>query len=356
MPCYHPLIRLEERGKRIKASDGHYYNKSIIVSPEKYELEMNNDTKYFRKQTIPCGKCIGCRLDYSREWANRGYLESKLWEQNWFVTLTYDDDNIEIPELIEMKDGRVIFEEQALEDGENWLGTLVPKDLTQFIKNLRQIMKRDYNEDGIRFMACGEYGGETERPHYHLILFNLNLPIEDLYDPHISNKEIYYKSHIIERAWGKGLHNISEATWNTIAYTARYITKKINGKISEEYYANKGQKKEFLRVSRMPGIGQGYYDLHKEEIYSKDEIIIKNKAGIISCKPPKYFDELYKAENPEAFKEIQEKRKREGKVAQSLKDMQTSISRSERLEIEERTKEEKTQKLIRAMEAGKNRA
>lgn len=349
MTCYHPLIRVEERGKKIKAQDGHYYNKAKIIRPEHLKsLEMACDTAYVKKQIIPCGKCIGCRLDYSREWANRGYLESKLWKQNFFVTITYNEDNINIPEWIEDQDG------YTYDNDGTWTGTLVPKHLTQFIKNVRQIMKREHNQDNIRFMACGEYGTETERPHYHIIFFNLKLPIEDLYNPRIIHKEIYYQSHIIERAWKYGISNVSECSWNTIAYTARYITKKINGPNSLQEYSEKGQIKEFFRVSRMPGIGEGYYQKHWKEIYEKDEIIIKNKQGIISCKPPKYFDELYKKDHPNEWKELQWKREREAKNANKIKDLETSIFRQEQLLIDERSKEESTQKLIRTFEMNKN--
>lgn len=228
MPCYHPKIRVEDTSKWKKAQDGHRYHPATVYTPSQFgELEQVKSNIIFDYQIIPCGNCIGCRLEYSREWANRGYLESKLWNQNsnWFVTITYDNDHLQKKREIETSDGFTYYH-----DGDN--GTLIPSDLTQFVKNVRQIMKRDYNQDGIRFMACGEYGSEeyTERPHYHIIFFNLNLPLEDLYNPRIlgsyNEKNVYYQSHIIERAWDKGISNVSNATWNTIAYTARYIIRK----------------------------------------------------------------------------------------------------------------------------------
>ena len=343
MPCYHPLIATPS-GRKRTAKDGHKYFQMQIFNPEEFELEQNDKYDQEYHFLIPCRQCIGCRLEYSREWANRGYLESKLWDQNWFATLTYDEEHIPY------KDEVVTSNEITFTDDGSWNGTLNPKHLTQFLKNLRQIMKREYDEDNIRFMACGEYGGETERPHYHIILFNLNLPVEDLYNPRLINHEVYYQSHIIERAWGKGICNISEATWNTIAYTARYITKKINGEISEDLYASKGQEREFLRTSRMPGIGEGYYRKHWEEIYEKDEIIIKNKSGVISSKPPKYFDRLFEEEHPEEFEKIKKKRRERATIEQQLKDKTTSVSRKVQAEIEEREKDEHTVRLIRAME------
>lgn len=346
MSCYHPLIRVENLHKIETAIDGHKYYHAHIEHPNDYiqRIEELKDSQFYRYQLIPCNNCIGCRLDYSREWANRGYLEAKCWKQNYFVTITYEESNMKVLEEC-LDENEITY----WNDG-TWNGTLVPEELTQFIKNIRQIMSRDYNQDGIRFMACGEYGEENERPHYHIIFFNLNLPLNTFYNPKIINNEMYYQNTIIERAWKKGISNISEASWNNIAYTARYITKKVNGKTSSEYYASKGQSKEFLRVSRAPGIGKYYYDKHKKEIYERDEIIIKNKTGIISCKPPKYFDSLYEKENPEHFKKIKKERIKRAKSNAKLEDQAISVTRLNRLAIEERTKDAKNQQLIRSME------
>lgn len=348
MPCYHPLIRIEELGKWATAEDGHKYHPARVISQETLnDLELSDNMQksaYHKTQIIPCGKCIGCRLDYSREWANRGYLEAKQWKQNYFVTITYDENHLPQPDEIETKDGFTYT------DNGEWNGCLVKKDLTQFIKNVRQIMKRDHNQDNIRFMACGEYGEQGARPHYHIIFFNLNLPLEDLFEPKIINKEMYYRSHIIERAWNKGISNVSEASWNNIAYTARYITKKINGPESEDLYAENGKIKEFFRVSRMPGIGEQYYRDHWKEIYDKDEIIVKNKAGIVASRPPKYYDKIFEKEHPEEWKKIKAKREHMAKMNNKVKDQQSSLFRQEQNEVNERSKEEQHLKLQRMIE------
>lgn len=344
MPCYSPKIRIEDKNKWIKASDGHLYHPakiqkaSTILGDRLEDVDRYETNKIYKSAhlygytTIPCGECIGCRLEYSRQWANRGYCESKCWNQNWFITLTYDEDNL-----------------PTTDEG---IPTLVPEHMTMFMKSLRQIMKRDHFQDNIRFMGCGEYGSERERPHMHLILFNCNFPTESFYKPRVINNEIYYQNKIIERAWKHGISNISECTWNNIAYTARYITKKINGKLEEEAYAE-NQKKEFFRVSRMPGIGEQYYQEHKHNIYKRDEIIIKNKEGTITTKPPKYFDKLYEKEYPEEFKKIKAKRKKQIMDLNAVKDSLFSNQRLEHLAIEEVYKEEQTQALIRSFENAK---
>lgn len=350
MGCYKPMIRRENLGKWKKAADGHLYHPANIFSSDKLELYDKKDWGNYKYEFIPCGKCIGCRLDYSRNWANRGYLESLLWEQNWFVTLTYDDKYLPYQDEWTTTEG-ITYTDQDLEELE-WKGTLEPNDFTQFMKNLRQIMKREYGVDGIRFIGCGEYGTEERRPHYHLILFNFNIPVDQLYEPHLKDGDYSYKCKLIERAWSErkgkacecmGICDVTPATWNTIAYVARYITKKINGKESEDFYAMQGELKEFFRCST--GIGKGYYDLHKEDIYKYDQILIKNKKGSHWVKPPKYFDDLYEQEEPEKMKQIKQNRKKLQLQQLINKSKLTSLTRWEQLQLEQDLKEKDAQML-----------
>lgn len=45
---------------------------------------------------IPCGQCIGCRLDRSRDWAIRCVCEADMYRKNCFVTLTYDEEHCDV--------------------------------------------------------------------------------------------------------------------------------------------------------------------------------------------------------------------------------------------------------------------
>lgn len=358
MQCYKPLIRREDTYKWKTAKDGHKFHDFTVFSSDRLEDYLkNHPLGRYRYDQIPCGRCIGCRLDKSRDWANRGYLEASMYpDKNWFVTLTYDDKFLTTPESITTTNDITYTELDELE----WKGTLVPAELKQFMKNFRQIMKREYNQDGIRFMACGEYGEEGRRPHYHLIIFNADLPSETFYAPHVNfQKNTSWKNTIIERAWGrddkkhkeaKGICDISEANWNNIAYTARYITKKQYGKEAEDFYAAQGEEIEFFRTSNgggikdpknnPGGIGKPYYDLHKEEIYKIDKILIRNKKGSHWVTPPKYFDDLYERECPEAFEEIKKRRRKKAAEQALMKAETTSLTMWEQLQIEQATKED----------------
>lgn len=344
MGCYTPLVRVEDLSKWSTAIDGHKYHPAKVFSTN--QLELLHDTGYHKYELINCGECIGCRLDYSRDWANRGYLEMLTSQNAYFITLTYDNNHIFIPDQMTTSQDVTYTELQELE----WKGSLVPKDFTQFLKSLRQKVKREFGVDGVRFIGCGEYGARAEgrRPHYHLIIYNLPLPTETFYKPRISwGKDVYYQNYFLEDVWDKGILNICEANWNNIAYTARYITEKVNGKESEDFYAALGEQKEFLRSSRQPGIGRAYYDAHKFEIYKEDSILIRNKKGAFWVKPPKYFDRLFEKEYPEEFAKVKAKRKNDKITADNLKSFMTSLNQWEQLQVERRTKEAETSTLTR---------
>lgn len=345
--CYKPLARLESKTHFLTAKDGHKYGQPRIISTESLEdvvKNMNINLKDYKVQMIPCGKCIGCRLDYAKEWANRGYLECMTSENNWFITLTYDDEHLNTPEEMTTSD-EITFTELQEND---WKGTLWPADLKQFMKNLRQILSREHDHAGIKFMAAGEYGEQGERPHFHVILYNCPLPTETFYDSRIDwKKDVYWKCDIIDRAWGKGIAEVGEANWNTIGYTARYITKKLNGEESEYFYAAKGQIREFMRTSKRPAIAREYFDKNMLQIYDNDKVLIVNKSGCHWQTPPKYFDRLFKELDPNRWKEIQGRRINRKVKALQMKAETTSLTMWEQLQVEQLYKENCTKTLKR---------
>ncbi|MDO5343060.1 MAG: replication initiation protein [Bacteroidia bacterium] len=205
---------------------------------------------------IPCGQCIGCRLEKSRQWAMRCVCESSLWDYNIFLTLTYDNEHL-------------------------------PADLSLHKDHLQKFMKRLRKEfgDGIRFYACGEYGNLNERPHYHLILFNFRL---------LDAEPIRYKpsplfiSPSLSKLWPFGFHSFGSVTFDSAAYVARYCTKKLTGDLAEEHYH--GREPEFALMSRRPGIGHDWLQKYQSDVYPNDFVVMR---GGLKLKPPTYFDNLY---------------------------------------------------------------
>lgn len=233
---------------------------------------------------IPCGQCTSCRLERSRQWAIRCMHEASLHDENCFLTLTYDDDHLP-------KGGSLFFE-----------------DFQKFMKRLRKHFvkkcpagltkeERDlyFKHNRIRYYHCGEYGDRTRRPHYHCLLFGLD-PLDKYLWSRTEFSKLYV-SHTINRIWGKGNVIIGDCNFHTAAYTARYIMKKVNGKLADDHYKtfnpDTGEivqlKPEYTTMSRSPGIGSDWIKARHKYVYDDDFVIVNGKK----CKPPKFYDSVY---------------------------------------------------------------
>jgi len=262
MPCYHPIqgYRSTELGKTGK--------RKIVFSPTKGYVDL--------PVKVPCGQCIGCRIDRSQAWAARCVHESQFHDQNCFITLTYAPEN--------------------LPPG----GTLVKKHFQDFMKRLRKNSGKK-----IRFFHCGEYGENLERPHYHAILFGLDFP-DKVKHTQNARGEIIYTSPLLERIWGKGHCTVGPLTYETAAYTARYIMKKITGDMAESHY--QGRLPEYITMSLKPGIGNKFFEEYQNDVFPSDYIVIRGSQK----KVPKYYDRQLEKLDPEYFEKVKSARVRRG--------------------------------------------
>lgn len=269
MSCYHPLLYVPSTA--VNSDTGKRRGTVISFIPLEARVP---DQEYIE---IPCGKCIGCRLDYSRQWADRMALEAKQYadDELWFFTLTYDNEHL--PMVV--KNG-------------NAAATLCKRDVQLFMKSLR----KHFSEQKIRFFCSGEYGPKTNRPHYHMVLFGLRLDDLTFYKVGDSGFN-YYNSKIIETLWKRGHVVISPANWQTMNYTARYVVKKLKG-FERIVYEQAGIVPPFSLQSRKPGIAG---DAFSREMFKHSCIILPNgrKASF-----PRYFKKLLEREDPDIFEEM----------------------------------------------------
>jgi hypothetical protein len=270
MPCYSPLTGY--RSKDLTAK-----NKRKIVFNIKYALDDS-------EVTIPCGSCIGCRFEKSRQWALRCVHEASLHDDNCFITLTYNNENLPTDHSL---------------------------DKTHFQKFMKRLRKK-FTGQTIRFYHCGEYGEKNNRPHYHACIFGMDFPDKVLHTT-TKNGDKLYRSKLLTQIWGKGEQNyIGELNFKTAAYTARYIMKKINGDKADEHYRFTDEKTgeqhqiipEYTTMSRRPGIAANWYKNFKTDVYPSDEVIIKG----IPMQPPKYYDSILEKENPFLYDDIKHDR------------------------------------------------
>lgn len=250
MACFHPLSAWQ-------LVDG-----SIVFA------ERGN---VLRSLTLPCGQCVGCRLERSRQWAVRCFHESQLHDFNSFITLTYDDSHLP-PN-----------------------GSLVYRDFQLFMKLLR----KSRAPNPVRFFMCGEYGETFFRPHFHACLFNVFFSDRRLLKRLPSGSNLY-RSPELESLWTKGFSSIGDVTFESAAYVARYCLKKVTGPSASSHYtrvdSDTGEiyniTPEFTRMSLKPGIGANWFRRYRSDVFNDDKDFVVVRG--VKMKPPRYYDNLLK--------------------------------------------------------------
>ncbi len=325
MSCYHPQtavvlgVDLKTGKKALK-----FLGENVVASllyPGKEVIQ------------LPCGQCVGCRIDRSRQWANRCMLELQYHDSAYFVTLTYDDEHVP----------KAYYPDPATGEAHTSF-TLCKRDFQLWMKRLR----KKFSDDKIRFFACGEYGGETKRPHYHAIVFGLHLNDCVRYKTVREGDSYYtyYNSESIQETWPNGFVVVGEVTWESCAYVARYVTKKLSGP-QAEFYDKFNLVPEFSDMSRRPGIARQYYDEHGKDIYDHAYINVSTPKGGRKFKPPRYFDRLFDVDYPGALDELKERRKRNAQAVLEGKMKRMNLDPPEILKVEESAFMNKTKKLRR---------
>lgn len=212
---------------------------------EEYKTE---EGKYWR--ALPCGGCVACLANRRSDWTLRLTHELSSSTSAHFITLTYSDENIYY--------------------NENNVPSVYKPHLQNFIKRLRR-----KTDNKLRYYAIGEYGTQSLRPHYHVILFNL--PNDRLYT--------------IEDSWMDdqtimGFTKTGTVTPGSIHYVTKYHVNKTHFPINGN--------KPFATMSRRPGIGHDYInkftDYHQASIEHAHHTAL---GGIIQRLPRYYKDKLY---------------------------------------------------------------
>lgn len=258
MPCYHPIPARE-----------------TDTGPWVLYPELGTETG-----VIPCSRCLGCRTDRQLDWTNRCIHEARLWRNNRFLTLTYDDDHLPLN------------------------AELQPSDLAKFMKRLR--VARDRNTHvitsnrsaSIRYLACGEYGEKTLRPHYHACLFNCAFDDERKYSKDLQT------SQAVDKLWGKGAAKLAPFTAAAAGYVAGYITKR--GR--ESYVDQDGVilQPPFQRQSTRPAIGKAWLEKHYDDL--KTGVIIQ--PGGKKQRIPRYYLKWLLEKNDDTRARVEENRAR----------------------------------------------
>lgn len=268
-----------------------------------------------RDLQVACGQCLGCRLERSREWAIRCLHENQMHDESCFITLTYDDTSLPVDRSLHYPDFQLFMKRLRAHYSERQRITGGSTD-----KELRHsgTSGPDANErcpaKRIRFFMCGEYGELTARPHYHACLFGVRFNDLEIIK-RLSSGHNLYKSGILSSLWPHGHSSVGEVSFDSAAYVARYIVKKITGARAAEHYkyiSPEGEvfvrKPEFTHMSLKPGIGAEWYKKFGCEVYPRDEVVIGGKKMV----PPKYYDNLLEKDDWDTYEWLQFERYKKG--------------------------------------------
>lgn len=272
MPCYHPLKGY--RSKTVNPTG----KRSIVFNAKEGYYDLPID--------IPCSRCDGCKLERSRQWAVRLMHEASMHDFNIFLTLTYSEENL---------------------PGD---GSLHVDHFQNFMKRLRSDRdvnnakyRSDFNKN-IRFFHCGEYGEKYFRPHYHAIIFNCDFADKERWKKLDENS--LFVSKRLEELWPYGFSTIGSVTFESAAYVARYIMKKMHGHTAEILY--EGRKPEYVTMSRRPGIGKSWLEKYEKDVKRDDKVIMRG----VPMKPPKFYGSQFEISDPRRWAEIKAARKAAG--------------------------------------------
>lgn len=346
------IIRYSSKGMRKK-------NYSFGLSYDVYRCEDDVFGYDYKQIMVPCQNCIGCRLDKAKHWALRNYHESITSSSACFITLTFGD-GATIDNVFHLREFSKLSRNKKFEAARKRCHTLVRGDFSKFIKRLRARLSEGFyyidektkerkfyqQTEGLRYYACGEYGELNERPHYHALIYNFDFPDKRYLATEHGN--VYWTSDILSEAWGYGFVYVSDFTINTANYVSRYVTKKINGSLKDQWY--QGKESEYQVCSNRPGIGRSWFEKYYKDVYPTDQVLYPTRKGKkVVLRPPKYYDKLFDKFFPDDFAEV--KKVRELWIAsREVKDELKIEFSSERLSVKEECARLRMKKLIRVYE------
>jgi len=207
-------------------------------------------------QPVPCGKCMECKKRLIHSWAFRIAQEEKRAITSHFLTLTYDTENVPVTQ-------RGYF-------------SLWKRDVQLYFKRLRKAHTKSGQISPIKYFLCGEYGGSSKRPHYHIILFNAELAD-------------------IEAAWQLGSIYYGTVTIPSIYYTCKYMMK------TQPKFKKGDRQPEFRLMSK--GLGELYTTNKKNQSWHKADIENRLYLNLTDGKKiamPRYYkDKMFTEEERE---------------------------------------------------------
>lgn len=250
------------------------------------EKHCDKQYAFFR---LPCGKCIECRLEYARQWAVRCVHEAKMWNDNSFITLTYDEHSVtDKLYYVHFQD----FMKRLRDD--RFRSFIKQEGFTRdsWSRLLPSVRSERYSQHNIGMFVTGEYGDRKKRPHWHAIIFNWR-PSDCVYKYTNERGDRVFSSENLSSLWPFGISEIGSVTFESAGYVARYSSKKL--------VHGKDQDHDFHPISKKSSkhaIGKKFLEKYWKDIFSYGEVILPNG---MKCGIPRYYEKWLLKNKPEEW-------------------------------------------------------
>lgn len=190
---------------------------------------------------LPCGRCMGCRIQKKQEWTTRLLCEAEMHAYSYFITLTYNKNPLHVSK----------------------------NDVQLFLDRFRK------KHGKFRYYLISEYGDLRWRPHYHACIYGPQLNLKRVW----RGNEWRYTSTSLESLWGHGLCDVGQISSASAAYVANYANKKLMGYskyivIDDETGEITELEDTFALKSLKPGLGASWIDKYQKEVIAHDGLKI----------------------------------------------------------------------------------
>lgn len=236
---------------------------------------------------VPCNNCIGCKLEYARQWSIRIMHEKRYYAESCFISLTFDDQHVPQDYGLSVRTLQLFMKKYRRS-----LTMTMEHRRLEHSHHIRRYCQ--HHTTKIRFFGCGEYGDLNGRPHYHAIIFNHDWPDKVFHSTSDAGEKIY-TSEALRRLWGNGIVSTQDVTHKSAAYVARYVTKKL--KTSDAFGADRYHRlspidgafhsvaPEFSTKSNRPGLGTKFALEFKRDFYPSGFLVVDG----VRQAPPKFY-------------------------------------------------------------------
>lgn len=253
---------------------------------------IKNPNNYEYSTPVPCGKCPACYKRRASQWSFRLMQEDKVATSAYFLTLTYDTENVYITPRGYM--GLAPRGQKGI--GRKGQPTYLRTDIQLFFRRLRKNQNGNA-KSGIKYFAVGEYGGKFKRPHYHVILYNaeLKLMVSATDYKVLMATGLDGKTHVRSPFWPYGTITVGKVEGASIGYCLVYISKP--SKIPQ--HANDDRSPEFAYISK--GLGKSYLtpavrSWHKKKAAQGDGMYVNLVDGRKVGMSRYYKEKIYEPE------------------------------------------------------------